>query len=165
MKNVLLLAMCAALAGLAVKAAGDLSPGSPEAGKGWSSGPTHLQMAVEEEYRRADLELLSESVVRALAAKDEVAQLLYQERMTLIEAAGRLQEINEATLSFHWLVYRRTYPGQTDEERHCREAVTLLRGYLAAQGIAECEALTGLEAELEGYLAAESINHAPAPCP
>jgi hypothetical protein len=99
------------------------------------------QLARGEQYDR-DVQ----AVQRRHAAKEAVARDLACDRLTLLEAAGRARDIDRACPMFPWKAFRSTYPGASDDERHCREVIGVIRsmpplGKPANEGAAlRCEA-------------------------
>ena len=92
-------------------------------------------------------------VVDNLEGKQKVVRQLLDGRLTLREAAARFQELNEACSVYDWERFRETFPGRTDEERHCRQVLVAVRPYLDSSVSASRELLARLETELEESIA------------
>jgi hypothetical protein len=65
-----------------------------------------------------------------LEAKQLVIQELLAERLTIRQAAMRFLELNLACPGYNWEQFRELYPGKSDEERHCRQALVFVSRYL-----------------------------------
>src|SRR5262245_5022796 len=79
----------------------------------------------EEQRRTDELESRLVEVTQSMTSQDEVLQELVARRITLREAAARFRALARQTRSFSWELFRLTYPGRTDEERHCRHVIAL----------------------------------------
>jgi hypothetical protein len=107
-----------------------------------------------EDNRRAweDLDERLAAAVRRTEAKRQVAEDVAEGRVTLTEAAARVRDLNRASPELRWGTYRRAYPAASDEERFCREVISLVCG-LAENDPERYLAVTErLEAELREYL-------------
>jgi hypothetical protein len=72
-------------------------------------------------------------------------------RLSLLDAAARVRDIQSASPYFPWDHFRRMHPGATDDERFCRMVIELTApsgGTLRGQD----PVVTRLEAELEDHL-------------
>jgi len=90
-------------------------------------------------FTRSKAELSDESehldqkrlfILACASAKQRLAQDLASGRLTLLEAAARVHAIDEQNPDFNWDEIRKIIPACCDEERHCREAILLLRTWL-----------------------------------
>ncbi len=86
-----------------------------------------------------------------LEGKQKILRELLDERLTLREAAARFQELNEACPAYDWWRFRETFPGRTDEERHCRQVLVAVRPYLVSNDSASRDRLARLETEMEEF--------------
>jgi hypothetical protein len=113
-----------------------------------------LQQLAQEHRREEMLTGQGQQAVRRLTAKTQVLMDLRDHRLTLLEAAARFRNLESPT-SGHYLEWSRLYePGQTDEERWCRQVIRFLRGHGG-----ELAALAGpFEAELNDHLARGSLH-------
>jgi len=85
-------------------------------------------------------------------AKERLAQDLASGRLTLLEAASRVHEIDGQNPGYNYVALCTIIPACCDEERHCREVILLLRAWLPEDE--ETEAIVGkYEDELMQYLA------------
>src|SRR5262249_8804642 len=55
--------------------------------------------------------------------RDQTIRELLAGRLTLLEAAARFRALDRAPPAFDWEVFRSAYPGDSDEERHCRKVI------------------------------------------
>src|SRR5262249_43635699 len=62
-------------------------------------------------------------------AKAHIARSLVAREWTLREAAEAFRVLDEANPNFNRRLFRSTYPGETDEESHCREVINWLTNY------------------------------------
>jgi hypothetical protein len=87
-------------------------------------------------------------IVRREEAKKGVVRDLLAGRLTLRQAAALFRDLDRGPPAFNWEEFRRAYPCDTDEERHCREVIDCVRGVLPANS-PESEAIARrFEAEL-----------------
>jgi hypothetical protein len=87
-------------------------------------------------------------IVRREEAKMGVVRDLLAGRLTLRQAAALFRDLDQGPPAFNWEEFRRAYPCDTDEERHCREVIDCVRGVLPANS-PESEAIARrFEAEL-----------------
>jgi hypothetical protein len=110
-------------------------------------------LPAEERSRLGELEQIEAHARRSLEGKVAVAQDLAAGRLSLPEAAARCRDLDRQNPGFNWEEFRRTTPGASDEERHCREAIRLLRtnlplGHSATEELARRLA-AALQADLE----------------
>jgi len=80
-------------------------------------------------------------------------------RLTLAKAAARFRAIN-ASRPHHKPVRLDHYPGQTDEERVCRQVISYVESKLADRPDASA-ILARLECQLKEHLAAGGTTHGP----
>ena len=116
----------------------------------------HLQLA-QEHHRGEILDGQVQRTLQSLQARIRVVEDLGAHRLTLLEAAARFRDLDGLASASDLEWSRRVDPGQTDEERWCRQVIRFVRGHyrdrpvlLAAQ----------LEVELAGHLA-EGTLHLP----
>jgi hypothetical protein len=136
MRNLLCVSLGVALAVsvLLVLVAG--SVGRPE--------PDLLEEArLNEELRTKSVALLARAFHKQAAADDVLAG-----RLTLLQAAARFRDLNRQPPEFHWELFRAQTPGMSDDERHCRAVIDLIR----RDRTVESAAIARLEQELEGHL-------------
>jgi hypothetical protein len=89
-----------------------------------------LRHQLENERRREIiLSHQTQQVAQSLIAKTQVLEEVRNDRLTLLEAAARFRKLSCPTgdESLDW--FRQLYPGQTDEERWCRQVIRFLRGH------------------------------------
>jgi hypothetical protein len=86
-----------------------------------------IQQQVERERRRGEaLHHESQRVNQHLEAQTRVINDLLEYRLTLLEAAARFRALEPQRTPNDPLL-RVTYPGQTDEERWCRQVIAFTR--------------------------------------
>ena len=117
-----------------------------------------IQQRLEEEGRRRDiLSYQSQQLSRNLEAKCRVLEDLRDHRLTLLEAAARFRALGCPGPENNLKLFRLVYPGQTDEERWCRQVIGFLRG--ADSNQSELASLVDeFEAELTQHLAKGSLH-------
>jgi hypothetical protein len=108
-------------------------------------------VTANERARLQTEELLAKDrqVVENLEGKQGVVLALLDGHLTLREAAARFQELNQACSVYDWERFRATFPGRTDEERHCRQVLVAVRPYLDANSSTSRDLLARLQTELE----------------
>ena len=90
-----------------------------------SLGPCRdLSEAAREEERLVDDLRVIERIEEA---KHGVVRDLLAGRLTLPEAAARFRDLDREQPGFNWVAFRRAYPCDTDDERHCREVLAWAR--------------------------------------
>jgi hypothetical protein len=99
------------------------------------------------------------AIQRSLEERDQVAQAVIDGRLTLAKAAAQFRAIN-ASRPPHHPIRLDAYPGQTDEERVCRQVIRYVESKLADQPDASA-ILARLENQLREHLAAEGATHGP----
>jgi hypothetical protein len=87
-------------------------------------------------------------VLRRLLEKQRLAGEVIEGRLSLTEAAAAFRHLDEQPPAFNWSDFRRTYPGATDDERHCRAVIVFVRAQLQIRPGADPALLGRLEAEL-----------------
>jgi hypothetical protein len=98
-----------------------------------------------------DLTQRQKALLHRLATRHEVLRALRADSLSLIEAAARFGEVNleePETMSY----VREMYPGNSDEERVCRQVLAWARADLGGDPGKGRATLLRLEAELETYL-------------
>jgi hypothetical protein len=98
-----------------------------------------------------------EGIRRRSNEKVRLARELIDGRLTLAEAAARYRELDEQSPDFYWDVFRRTYVGASDEERHCREVIHYIRLEVGDNGRASTKLVSRLEAELHARYASDPL--------
>lgn len=99
---------------------------------------------------RIDRELAA--VGRSIRHKQEVARGLVEGRLTLLQAARRCRDLDRGRADFKWDFFRSGVPGGSDDERHCREAIELVRWSPLRSRAAAEQIARHLEAELQAHL-------------
>jgi hypothetical protein len=120
-------------------------------GVAWPGGANSIRRIVDEQRRADKLEVQLANVVRRGARRRETVQELIAGRRTLREAAARSQALAREDPDFPWDMFRREYPGRTDEERHCRQMIVFVQTALQDHPGEAAEVVARLEAELEAY--------------
>jgi hypothetical protein len=69
-------------------------------------------------------------------------------RLTLLQAAACFRDLNQQPPEFHWELFRAQTPGMSDDERHCRAVIDLIR----LDRTVEAASVARLVQELEGHL-------------
>jgi hypothetical protein len=105
-----------------------------------------------EQRREEDLNRHRAVLRRRAEVKTGLVRDVADGRLTLLEAAARLRELDRATPDFPWEVFRLGRPGMSDEERHCRELIGHLRGDVVLESGDENEVVRRWEEELRLHL-------------
>ncbi len=98
---------------------------------------------------------LQKRVVAVLArveTKEKIAQGLLDGRVSLLEAGRYFQELDANPSAADRPVFRGPFPGQSEEERRCREAIAYLQIYLHERPALAAQAGLRLKRELARYL-------------
>jgi hypothetical protein len=83
------------------------------------------------EVRRGqELDDQARVLMERILAKSCVAFEVRDGRLGLLEAAARFRDLDRTGPGFRWDVFRWTYPGTSDDERHCREVIAFVRAQL-----------------------------------
>jgi hypothetical protein len=106
----------------------------------------------EEEERGQELERWRICVSRDIELRETIAQRLQNAEIGLFEAAACYRAMDRAMPHFHWQSFRRLLPGNSDEERHCREAIRAIRQYSREASAERERRVSQLEAELRQHL-------------
>jgi hypothetical protein len=108
------------------------------------SDPDQISRRLDEDLREA---------LALSAAKKVVIRKLLAGRLGLREAAAHFRVLDHRHPGFYWDGFRDSYPGNSDEERHCREVIGWLVNAdddcLALATAARCE--SELNALLKGW--------------
>src|SRR5437867_701404 len=83
-----------------------------------------------EDERVRELEKERRETLRRVERRQEVLAAVIAERMTLTEAAAVFCELNRSSRSFSLDLFRRSFEGTSDEERHCRQVIAGVRSQL-----------------------------------
>jgi hypothetical protein len=121
----------------------------------WRSGPGGGLAAMSEDFGRivdqmeseVDLEERVADLRRAHARKRDIGLSLLAGRLTLRQAAAGFADasVKSPTLEAVW---RKLHPGETNDERYCREVLTWVRVELHDRPEEEKKALARLQAQL-----------------
>jgi hypothetical protein len=84
--------------------------------------------------------------------EERLAQDVAAGRLGLVEAAGRFRDLAAEDPVLNPEAFRRTYPGDTDEERYCRQVIRFVQLSLGEQPGADPAVAGRLEAELQDRL-------------
>jgi hypothetical protein len=125
----------------------------------WSALPGIDVDFCAETRRGQQMEEEDRLVTRRVMDKLWLGQELRAGRLTLLETAARLRAIDRRPPAFQWELFRATYPGASDEERHCREAIAFVRaGFVDEPEEIVTETVTRLEAELQRLLVRGEVH-------
>ena len=64
-------------------------------------------------------------------ARQRIARSLIERRLTLLDAAERFRDLDEASPDFKWEQFCQVFPGGSDEERHARHVIAVARCQLS----------------------------------
>jgi hypothetical protein len=109
-----------------------------------------VRLQLEEELRREEiLDRQAQRIMQCLEGKTWVVEDLGAHRLTLLEAAARFRDLSDTAPGCYLEWSRRHDPGQTDEERWCRQVIRFVRGHYPERPSLPDE----FEAELAEHLA------------
>jgi hypothetical protein len=113
-----------------------------------------VALALEPGYRQsAELEKSTQNTILRLKGKEETVQKYLDGKLTFLETAAHFRALDQGAPGFNWEEFRDAYPGDSDEERHCREVIACVRALPSSQGSsAGQETVKRLEAELRRHL-------------
>ena len=101
-----------------------------------------------ETVRADNLRVLQDALSSRHEAKQKLLEDLVAGKLTLLQAADRLQELDERAPESMTAV-RSTYQGNSDKERVCRQAIDGVQGFLEDRPPSE---VSSIIARLEGEL-------------
>jgi hypothetical protein len=114
--------------------------------------------------RGQELGDLRRRVLRCIEEKRRLTAEVVEGRRTLLEAAARFRDLNRQNPGFNWDRFRVVCPGNSDDERCCRQVLAYVRQEVQDRPGAD-PALPGrLEAELRDLLGRGDF-HLPGPTP
>jgi hypothetical protein len=108
-----------------------------------------------ERLRHDDLVARDRYFLDNVEGKHRITEDVINRGMTLREAAARFQALNEACPEYDWNGFRRTFPGATDEERHCRQVLSAVRLKVEGDHAHGTLLLQRLEAEMQASAQAD----------
>src|SRR5262249_42463826 len=100
----------------------------------------------------ADRDWNREAILARVAARAAIVDEVLAERMSLLEAAAHFRDLDRAPPSILWDRFRAFYPGDSDDERHCREVIGNVRARVEDQGEQGPDPVLRLESELRQHL-------------
>jgi hypothetical protein len=125
----------------------------------WYPAPDENRIGAEcqtvadpEDEKCRDYQARIEACAHRLDARTRIARKLIDGRLSLLEAADRYRDLNETAADFDWYGFRHSYPGQSDDERTCRQVIKTAIS-LAEDDAKQLVAVTErLERELHSHL-------------
>ena len=81
------------------------------------------QNTSSEEARQASLEQKVQATFRRLKRKQRVIGEVLAGRLTLLEAAALFRALDRGPPALDWDRFRDSWPGNSDDERHCRAVI------------------------------------------
>jgi hypothetical protein len=100
-----------------------------------------------------DLAVRSEAMTRYISAKMEVIQEVIDGKRSLLEAAASLRQLARTKPGFDERQEQSNRPGNSVEERYCREVIDWVRVILRHENPEQVQAATGrLESDLDEWL-------------
>jgi hypothetical protein len=103
-------------------------------------------------HRSEDLEARFAAVTRKFEARCQLARELVAGQRTLLETAVCFRELDRAHADFVWSAFRKTYRGQTDDERHCLHVIATVENVLWPRPREAAAVIARLKAELQEHL-------------
>jgi hypothetical protein len=102
--------------------------------------------------RRSYQDLRLGAAKRMTEVRRRIARQVLAEKQSLIQAAMRYQDLNEAWEDFCWPGFRKVMPGETDDERACRQVINFVKLEPIDDPHATELCVARLEGELEDLL-------------
>jgi hypothetical protein len=128
----------------------------------WGPEPGPLAGTDPEVRRGEELDDLLRRSLPCIHEKHRLAVALVEGRLTLLGAAARFRDLNRENPGLNWERFRRAYPGDSDDERCCRQVIAYIREEMHDHPGAD-PALPGrLEAEFRDLLSRGDF-HLPGP--
>jgi hypothetical protein len=115
-----------------------------------------LESREQEQFLNAQGVLLKQRMDR----KREVSMAVVEGRMSLLDAAALFRDLDQTGPNIGWEHYRASFPGGTDEERHCREVIVWVERMVDPPPPERAAVVERLERELE-----ELLRHGPLSLP
>jgi hypothetical protein len=115
-----------------------------------------------------NLDVADRAVQGRLDIKRRLAVEVAEGRLTLLEAAARVRDLNEGWPASQQDLFRDAWPGSSDDERYCRQMIRLAGTELWARGVEDSDVVGHLEAELRDRLRRGDLRLpvlASPPCP
>jgi hypothetical protein len=123
------------------------------------SGPEALDNApwIEDMLPRArqDAEKLEKSRQEIMWRGEErraAVRELVAGRLTLLGAAARVRELDQADPAYPWDRFHLLTPGASDDERHCRKVIGMIEGVLSPDSTEVEPAVRRCTAELQEHI-------------
>jgi len=116
----------------------------------------------QERAHAARMDRALQDVAGRNVARQAITLELMHGRLTLLEAAAQMRDLDRAAPHFFWEDFRRAYPAASDDERHCLEAIAHLRGAFPPRDPAATEATRRYEEELSRHITQGTL-HLPDP--
>ncbi len=102
--------------------------------------------------RKSDeLDRKREGLLDRLHKKHFLSLQVLEGRLGLLEAAAHFRALDQAPPAFHWAEFRDSFPGASEEERHCREVICHVDGVKTIHPNATA-VVARLEQELRAHL-------------
>jgi hypothetical protein len=114
--------------------------------------PVMLAHLVKGQARDDELQADCDAAIALVTAKSQVGGDLARGRITLLEAAARLRELDRLEPPVVLAQIRQTYPASSEMERCCREAITWVESWLEGHPEHDQAVLLRLRAELDEHL-------------
>jgi hypothetical protein len=111
--------------------------------------PEFLRSIEECQARRNALDADREAVDRHIQSRVQIVQDVVAGRLGLAMGVRRFRELEEANPYFDPEGFRRSFAGDTDEERHCRHMIEFLRNHARELPAGAQDIADRLEADLQ----------------
>jgi hypothetical protein len=123
--------------------------------------PELAQQLAESQQRSEDLDEQTQESLHRLATKEEIVHELLAARLDLREAAAQFRDIAAHT-SGGLEDLRKFFPGDSDEERSCRQVIAWVTAVLSVDSQEEANEMRArLEAQLQTHLGRDFSSHIP----
>jgi hypothetical protein len=106
----------------------------------------------EAQRRGESLDHALQDRLRRVEATQALARDLAGGRVRLLEAAARLRDLDRGAPGFNWEAFRLSFPGVSDDERHCREMIEWVRAVNLVDAPQDEATPRRLEAELREHI-------------
>jgi hypothetical protein len=114
--------------------------------------PVILADLVKGQARNHELQADCDAAIDLVHAKSQVGGDLALGRITLLEAAARIRELDRLEAPVVLAQIRQAYPANSETERCCKEAITWVESWLVGHPEQDQAVLLRLRAELDEHL-------------
>jgi hypothetical protein len=130
---------------------------SPTAGESGPFETGDVRLNVDSD-KPCQMEIQDAACLRRIKARYRIAQDVIDNRLTLLAAAELFRDLNETAIDFHWECFRRGMPGDSDDERACRQVIAAATSLLRENPAQAAAIKNCLEAQLGEYIRSGTLS-------